>query len=42
MAHAGSLPISFVDALWPAQGAGRALCAALLAVLGSARRRLEV
>jgi biotin transport system substrate-specific component len=36
MAHAHSPTVSFVDALWPAQGAGRLLRAALLALLGSA------
>jgi biotin transport system substrate-specific component len=36
MAHAPSLPISFIDAFWPAQGAGRFVRAALLAVGGSA------
>lgn len=36
MAHAQTSTISFVDALWPAQGATRAFRAALLAVVGSA------
>jgi biotin transport system substrate-specific component len=36
MAHAHSPTVSFVDALWPIHGAGRALRAVLLAVLGSA------
>ena len=36
MAHAGSPTISFVDALWPARGAGRMARAVLLALLGSA------
>jgi biotin transport system substrate-specific component len=36
MANAQSPTISFVDALWPASGAGRILRAVLLAVLGSA------
>jgi biotin transport system substrate-specific component len=36
MAHAESPTVSFVDALWPARGAGRLARAALLALLGSA------
>jgi biotin transport system substrate-specific component len=36
MAHAPSSTISFVDALWPAQGAGRLARAVLLALVGSA------
>ena len=36
MAHAPSPTISFVDALWPAQGAGRLVRAVLLALVGSA------
>jgi biotin transport system substrate-specific component len=36
MAHAPSLIISFVDALWPAHGTGRAARAVLLALVGSA------
>jgi biotin transport system substrate-specific component len=36
MAHAQSSTVSFVDALWPARGAGRAARAMLLAVAGSA------
>jgi biotin transport system substrate-specific component len=36
MAHAPSLPISFVDALWPPRGAMGVGRAALLVVLGSA------
>ena len=36
MAHAENPTVSFVDALWPARGAGRMARAALLALLGSA------
>jgi biotin transport system substrate-specific component len=36
MAHAQSSTVSFVDALWPAHGAGRAARAVLLAIAGSA------
>ena len=36
MAHADSPSISFVDALWPAHGAGRGVRAVLLVLLGSA------
>ena len=36
MAHADSLSISFVDALWPARGAPRMVRAVLFAVVGSA------
>jgi biotin transport system substrate-specific component len=36
MAHAPSPTISFVDALWPTQGAGRLARAVLLALVGSA------